>query len=59
MNDWIETGSEFESMRLAVARAGKPLTPPADWVDENSPFSPERLRNDQLAASRAASAQAH
>lgn len=59
MNDWIETGSELESMRRAVARAGKPLTPPADWVDENSPFSPERLRNGQLAADRATPAPAH
>lgn len=56
MNDWIETGSELESMRLAVARADKPLTPPADWVDEQSPFSAERLHKDQLAADRAAQA---
>ncbi len=56
INNWIDTGSEIESWRRALVRAGKPLTPPADWVDENSPFSPERLHNDQLAADRAAQA---
>lgn len=54
MNDWCETNSELESMRREVARAGKPLTPPPDWVDAQSPFSAERLRSDQLAAANVA-----
>lgn len=58
MNDWIDTGSELEAARREIVRAGKSPTPPADWVDTQSPFSAERLRNDQLAAARAA-AQAH
>jgi hypothetical protein len=45
--DWIETGSEMEAMRRMVANAGKPLTPPDDWVDDNSVFSDEKLRNDE------------
>ena len=46
-NDWYETGSEMEAMRRMVAHAGKPLTPPDDWVDDNSLFSDERLRGDE------------
>lgn len=30
--DWRETGSESEAMRRRLARAGKSLTPPPDWV---------------------------
>jgi hypothetical protein len=46
-NDWYETGSEMEAMRRMVAHAGKSLTPPDDWVDDNSLFSDERLRSDE------------
>jgi hypothetical protein len=46
-NDWYETGSEMEAMRRTVARAGKPLTPPQDWVDDNPVFSAEKLRHDE------------
>jgi hypothetical protein len=42
LKDWEETGNELQSMRLAVARAGQPLTPPADWVDDRSPLSAQR-----------------
>jgi hypothetical protein len=31
INDWIESGDEFEAMQRSVARAGKPLRPPADF----------------------------
>ena len=58
VNDWIETGSEFESVLRALARAGKSMTPPPDWIDTQSPFSAERLHDDQLAAAHAA-AEAH
>jgi hypothetical protein len=50
----MEINSEIESMRRALARAGKPLTPPSDWIDEQSPFSAQRLHDDQLAAAHAA-----
>jgi hypothetical protein len=46
-NDWYETGSEMEAMRRMVAHAGKPLTPPQDWVDDNPVFSDEKLRHDE------------
>lgn len=46
MRDFFATGNEIDAMRLAVTRAGKPLQPPADWVDARSPFSAERLAND-------------
>jgi hypothetical protein len=45
--DWYETGSEMEAMRRMVANADKPLTPPDDWLDDNSLFSNERLRSDE------------
>jgi hypothetical protein len=45
--DWYETGSEMEAMRRMVTHVGKSLTPPDDWVDDNSLFSDERLRNDE------------
>jgi hypothetical protein len=45
--DWIETGSEMEAMRRMVAHAGLALFPPNDWVDDQSPFSAERLRADE------------
>jgi hypothetical protein len=44
--DWIETGSEVESMRRALARKGVPPTPPGDWTDTWSVFSTERQRAD-------------
>lgn len=31
-DDLVSTGSEIRAMELALQRAGKPLTPPADWV---------------------------
>jgi hypothetical protein len=46
-NDWFESGSELEAMRLKVLRVGKPLLPPDGWVDENSVFSEARLRDDE------------
>ena len=46
-SDWYETGSEMEAMRRMVAHAGRSLTPPADWVDDNSLFSDERLHSDE------------
>lgn len=46
MRDFYTTGNEIDAMRLAVARAGKPLEPPVDWVDKRSPFSAARLRED-------------
>ncbi len=58
VNDWCATNSEIEAMRRAVSRAGRAPRPPADWIDTQSPFSAERLRNDKLAAAHAA-AQAH
>lgn len=48
LRDWVDTRSEIESYRRAVARAGKPLIPPMDWVDERSPFSAERLHQDRV-----------
>ncbi len=47
LHDWIETGSELDAMRRAVARADKPASPPQDWVDAQSPFSTERLQLDE------------
>lgn len=44
--DWLETGNEMEAMRRLVAGAGIALTPPNDWVDDQSPFSEERLNAD-------------
>ncbi|MGH8123446.1 MAG: hypothetical protein ACREPT_11825 [Rudaea sp.] len=58
VNDWCATNSEIEAMRRAVSRAGRAPRPPVDWIDTQSPFSAERLRNDKLAAAHAA-AQAH
>ena len=48
--DWIATGSELGAMRAAVLRSGQSLTPSADWVDEQSPFSERRLQEDQKRA---------
>jgi hypothetical protein len=31
ISDWIESSDEFEAMRRAVARAGKPFRPPEDF----------------------------
>lgn len=31
-DDLVSTGSEIRAIELALQRAGKPLTPPADWV---------------------------
>lgn len=31
VNDWIQSSDEFEAMRRAVIRAGKPLQPPEDF----------------------------
>jgi len=53
-SDWIETGSEVEAMRRAVARAGIPVTPPDDWTDKLSPFSEDRFKQDQAALKRVA-----
>lgn len=44
--DWIETGSEVESMRRALVRRGTAPTPPEDWVDASSSFTAERLHSD-------------
>ena len=52
--DWMETGSEVEAMRRAVARAGTPVTPPDDWTDKFSPFSEDRFQQDQAALQRVA-----
>jgi hypothetical protein len=49
MDDVTATGSELEGMRRTVARENLPTEPPADWIDPRSPFSPERLRQDQAA----------
>jgi hypothetical protein len=46
-DDWFESGSEMEAMRRRVLRAGKPVNPPDDWVDDNSQFSDEKLRGDE------------
>jgi hypothetical protein len=52
--DWMQTGSEVEAMRRAVARAGTPVTPPDDWTDKLSPFSEDRFEQDQAALQRVA-----
>lgn len=54
MQDWIASGSEIASIRNALARDGIALTPPPEWVDENSPFSAKRLRDDARSADRRA-----
>jgi hypothetical protein len=46
-DDWFESRSEMEAMRRRVLRAGRPLSPPDGWVDDNSQFSDERLRSDE------------
>ncbi len=56
LHDWYVTGNEVEAMRRAVARAGKPLEPPVDWIDKNSPFSAQRLQSDKDRLSKAAPA---
>lgn len=48
LRDQIGSGSEMETMRRTVARSGKALAPPADWVDPYSPLSPERPRPDRV-----------
>ena len=48
--DWIATGSEFGALRLAMQRANIAMIPPADWVDEQSPFSERRVQEDQRRA---------
>jgi hypothetical protein len=53
IHDQSQTRSELQAARLAVARAGEAATPPADWIDDYSPFSEERLRGDQVAVSQA------
>ena len=45
-HDWIETGSEVESIRRSLVRAGIAPMPPEHWLDTWSLFSAERLRND-------------
>jgi hypothetical protein len=54
MTDWFATGNEIEAMRRAVVRSGEAATPPDDWVDKMSPFSEERLQQDQAAQLHAA-----
>jgi hypothetical protein len=54
--DWMQTGSEVEAMRRAVARAGNPLAPPDNWIDTLSPFSEQRLQQDQTASQHVAGA---
>ncbi|MEP6940342.1 MAG: hypothetical protein ABI846_11310 [Rudaea sp.] len=54
INDLLETGSEIESYRRIVARAGRPAAPADDWQDEQSPFSAERLHADLVAATAGA-----
>ena len=48
LQDWIETGTELDAMRRAVARAGKPANPPRDWDDAQSPLSAEKVRADEV-----------
>ncbi len=52
ITDQIETGSEMEATRQALVRAHKSLSPPGDWVDTRSPFSPERLREEEERAAK-------
>jgi hypothetical protein len=46
-DDWIASGSELTAMRLAVEHAKVAAAPPDDWVDTQSAFSAEHLRQDQ------------
>lgn len=45
--DWLQTGSELGAMRKAAERANLAPTPPADWNDATSLFTPERIRADE------------
>jgi hypothetical protein len=45
-NDWLESGSEVESMRQALRRANIALTAPDDWVDKSQRFSHEQMATD-------------
>jgi hypothetical protein len=45
-NDWLESGSEVESMRQALRRANVALTAPDDWVDKSQRFSHEQMATD-------------
>jgi hypothetical protein len=45
--DWIDSNSETQAMRRRLVRNGIPTTPPDDWTDDSSPFSPERLGKDE------------
>ncbi len=57
IKDRCENGdSGIEAMRRVVARAGKPLEPPADWIDKNSPFSAQHLQSDKDQLSKSAHA---
>jgi len=49
VTDLIQSGNEIEAMRRAVVRTGAPLTPPDEWIDKQSPYSEERLQQDQSA----------
>ncbi len=54
VTDLIQSSSEIEAMRRAVARTGAALTPPDEWIDKQSPYSEDRLRQDQSALQRSA-----
>lgn len=45
-NDWLESGSEVESMRQALRRANIALIAPDDWVDKSPRFSQEQMTTD-------------
>ncbi len=45
--DWANSGSEIGALRLAMSREGVATLPPADWVDNSSPFSEKRLADDR------------
>ena len=48
-DDLVSTGSEIRAIELALRRAGKPPTPPADWVYV-SPFAGVAAAADKAAA---------
>jgi len=50
--DWIVSGSEIDATRYSLARRGIALTPPADWIDEDSPFAAKRPRDDKRYAAK-------
>jgi hypothetical protein len=45
-NDWLESGSEVESMRQALRRANVALIAPDDWVDKSPRFSQAQMTTD-------------